>query len=143
MTLDENKAIARRFLEEVLVGGDLQVADEVLAKNVVNVDPLIYHQPGTGKEGIKEGIRLIHQAFPDINAEIRELLAEDDRVMAQFVLSGTNTGLYRGLPQPTGKHGSMRTIFVFRVVDGQIAEISGVADRMEFLTQLGILPNIG
>jgi steroid delta-isomerase-like uncharacterized protein len=143
MTLDENKAIARRFLEEVLVGGDLQVADEVLAKNVVNVDPLIYHQPGTGKEGIKEGIRLIHQAFPDINAEIRELLAEDDRVMAQFVLSGTNTGLYRGLPQPTGKHGSMRTIFVFRVVDGQIAEISGVADRMEFLTQLGILPDVG
>lgn len=143
MTLVENKAVVRRFLEEAFVGGDLQVADEVLAENVVNVDPIIYHQPGTGKEGIKEGIRLIHQAFPDINAEIRELLAEDDRVMAQFVLSGTNTGLYRGLPQPTGKHGSMRTILVFRVVDGQIAEISGVADRMEFLTQLGILPDIG
>lgn len=143
MTLVENKAVVRRFLEEAFVGGDLQVADEVLAENVVNVDPIIYHQPGTGKEGIKEGIRLIHQAFPDINAEIRELLAEDDQVMAQFVLSGTNTGLYRGLPQPTGKHGSMRTILVFRVVDGQIAEISGVADRMEFLTQLGILPDIG
>jgi steroid delta-isomerase-like uncharacterized protein len=143
VALGENKAVVRRFLEDVLVGGNMQVADEVLAEDVVNVDPLIYHQPGAGKEGIKAGIRLIHQAFPDISIQMGAMLAEDDRVMAQFVLSGTNTGPYRGLPQPTGKHGSMRTIFVFRIATGQIAEISGVADRMEFLTQLGILPDIG
>jgi steroid delta-isomerase-like uncharacterized protein len=143
VALGENKDIVRHFLEDVLVGGNMQVADEVLAEDVVNVDPLIYHQPGAGKEGIKEGIRLIHEAFPDISIDLKELLAEDDRVMAQFVLSGTNTGPYRGLAQPTGKHGSMRTIFVFRLRDGTIAEISGVADRMEFLTQLGILPDIG
>lgn len=143
MSVAENKAIVRRFLEHALIGGDMAVADAVLAEEVVNVDPLIYHQPGTGKAGIKEGIQLIHQAFPDIRAQNAVYLAEDDRVMAQFVLAGTNTGPYRGLAQPTGKRGSMRTIFVFRVVDGRIAEISGVADRMEFLTQLGILPDIG
>jgi predicted ester cyclase len=64
-------------------------------------------------------------------------------VIARFILAGTDTGPYRGLPQPTGKQASMRTILIFRVVDGRIDRIGGVADRMEFLTQLGILPDIG
>lgn len=143
MTLEENKSVVSRFLEQVFIGEDMAVADEVLAENVVNTDPLIYHQPGSGREGIKEGIRLIHQAFPDISIQLGDRLAEGDRVMARFILEGTNTGPYRGLAEPTGKHGSMRTILVFRVRDGKIAEIGGVADRMEFLTQLGILPDIG
>jgi steroid delta-isomerase-like uncharacterized protein len=143
MSIEENKALVRRFIEQVFIGGDMAVADELLAETVVNEDPLIYHQPGSGKDGIKAGIQLIHQGFPDISAQIEELLAEDDRVMVRFILEGTNTGLYRGLSQPTGKHGSMRTILIFHLTNGQIDQIGGVADRMEFLTQLGILPDIG
>lgn len=143
MSIGANKAVVRRFIEEAFVGGDMAVADELLADSVSNENPLIYHQPGTGKEGIKAGIALIHQGFPDISVSMQELLAEDERVMASFILAGTNTGPYRGHTQPTGKHATMRTILVFRVVDRQITEIGGVADRMEFLTQLGMLPDIG
>ncbi|MGH2588272.1 MAG: ester cyclase [Dehalococcoidia bacterium] len=143
MSIEENKAVVRRFIEQALNQADMAVADQVLAETAVDRDLLIYHQPGTGPAGIKEGIQLLHVAFPDLNAEIEELLAEEDRVVARLTISGTNTGPYRGLPQPTGKHGDMRAIFIFRVDDGRIAEIRGVADRMHLLTQLGILPDIG
>jgi steroid delta-isomerase-like uncharacterized protein len=143
VSISGNKTVVRRFLEEAFIGGDLEVADELLTETVVDENPLIYHQPGSGKAGVKAGIQLIHQGFPDLSGEIDELLAEDDRVMARFTVQGTNTGPYRGLPQPTGKHGDMRAIFHFRVIDGRIDEIGGVADRMHLLTQLGIVPDVG
>jgi steroid delta-isomerase-like uncharacterized protein len=143
MSTEENKTIVRRFIEQALNQADMAVADQVLAETAVDHDLLIYHQPGTGTAGIKECIQLLPIAFTVLHAEIEELLAEDDRVVARLTISGTNTGPYRGLPQPTGKHGDMRAIFIFRVADGRIAEIRGVADRMHLLTQLGVLPDIG
>lgn len=143
MSLVANKEVVRRFLLEALAGGDLLAADALLADSVRSENALIYHQPGSGKEGISEAIRLLHVGFPDLTIRVEEMMAEDDRVMARLTIAGTNTGPYRGLPEPTGKSGDMRAIFVFRLVGGRIAEIRGVADRMHFLTQLGILPDIG
>jgi steroid delta-isomerase-like uncharacterized protein len=143
MTTDANKAVVRRFFEDAFNRADMSSADQLIADSAVDHDLLIYHQPGSGKDGIKEGIRMLHIAFPDHNAEIEELLAEDDRVMVRLTMTGTNTGPYRGLPQPTGKHGEMRAIFVFHIAGGRIVDIRGVADRMHLLTQLGVLPDIG
>ena len=55
----------------------------------------------------------------------------------------TNTGDYRYLPAPTGRRAVWEGIGIFRVADGKITEIWGTADRMEMLTQLGLLPDIG
>jgi steroid delta-isomerase-like uncharacterized protein len=143
MSIEENKAVVRRFIDEVYNRADMAAADQVLAESAVDHDLLIWHQTGTGPAGIKEGIQMLHVGFPDLHAEIEELLGEDDRVVARMTMTGTNTGPYRGLPQPTGKHGDMRAIFIFRVADGRIAEIRGVADWMHMLTQLGVLPDIG
>jgi predicted ester cyclase len=83
------------------------------------------------------------EAFPDFRAEVEGLLADGDAVVAHLQLSGTNTGEYRGLPEPTGQAAQWEAVGIFRLVDGKIAEIRGVADRMGMLTQLGILPAIG
>ena len=38
---------------------------------------------------------MIRKSFPDIQVEILDLIAEEDRVAVFFRISGTNTGAYR------------------------------------------------
>jgi hypothetical protein len=59
------------------------------------------------------------------------------------VVSGTNTGDYRGLPQPTMRAFENEAVALFRIEGGKVAEIRGAADRLGMLVQLGILPDLG
>jgi predicted ester cyclase len=81
--------------------------------------------------------------FPDLHAEVRQMVDDGDCVAVRFELYGTNTGDYRYLPAPTGRRAVWEGIGIFRVVDGKIAEIWGTADRLGMLTQLDLLPDIG
>lgn len=55
-------------------------------------------------------------------------------------MSGTNTGNYRR-GGATGQTGSIRAFFIWRVESGLLAESWGVADRLDLLQQLGIVPS--
>jgi steroid delta-isomerase-like uncharacterized protein len=136
------KAVVQGFFNEVFNGHDPGALTRYVAADVVDHDPLVFAQP-EGPEGVEAGLRMLFVAFPDLHADVAELIAEGGTVVARLRCSGTNTGEYRGLPEPTMKRAEWRAIMVFRVADGKIAEIRGVADRMEMLTQLGILPDIG
>ena len=67
---------------------------------------------------------------------MEDLIAEGDKVVARNTVTGTHQGEYMGLP-PTGKSITYREIFIFRVVDGRIAETWGVVDVLSQLKQLG------
>jgi steroid delta-isomerase-like uncharacterized protein len=137
-----NKSVVQGLFDEVVNGHDPDVLHRYLAADVVDHEKLIYAQP-EGPDGVETGFRMLFEAFPDLHATVEQLVEEDDTVVARVRLSGTNTGAYRGLPEPTRRRAEWRAILVFRLADGKIAEIGGVADRMEMLTQLGILPDIG
>jgi predicted ester cyclase len=83
---------------------------------------------------------MIRKAFPDFHVEVLDLIAEDDKVASYLLMSGTNTGEYRR-GGATHKKGTMRAFFLWRVVDGKQAESWGMADRFQFLQQLGIVPS--
>jgi len=70
---------------------------------VVDHNAVIFMQP-EGPGGVQEGVRMLLRGFPDLHLTIEELIAEGDRVVARFTMSGTNTGEYRGLPAPTQRH---------------------------------------
>jgi steroid delta-isomerase-like uncharacterized protein len=138
-SLEANKALVRRLYEEGFNRGDLDVVDELVARDVVTHNPIILDAPA-GPDSIRGGIEMIRRAFPDFHVAVLDLIAEGDRVAALLEMSGTNTGDYRR-GGATGRSGSMRAFFVWRVQDGRLAESWGVADRFQFLQHLGIVPS--
>ena len=124
----------RRFFEEGLGRGNLDLVDELVAPNAVMHNPLILDAPSS----VRGSVEMLRQAFPDLNVEVLDLIAEGDRVAAFLRLSGTNTGAYRR-GSATNRHASMRAFFIWRIANGRLAESWGVADRFDFLQQLGII----
>jgi steroid delta-isomerase-like uncharacterized protein len=138
-TIDANKALVRRLYEEGFNQGNLDVVDELVAPDVVTHDPIILDAP-TGPDSIRGGIEMIRKAFPDFHVEVLDLVAEGDRVASFLLMSGTNTGDYRR-GGATHRKATMRAFFLWRVADGRLVESWGMADRLQFLQQLGIVPS--
>jgi steroid delta-isomerase-like uncharacterized protein len=138
-TLEANKALVRRLVEEGFNKGNLDVVDEIVAPDVVTHNPIILDAP-EGPDSVRGGIEMIRQSFPDIEVEILDMIAEGDRVAVFLLMSGTNAGDYRR-GGATGKKGSLRAFFIWRVADGRLAESWGVADRFDLLQQLGMIPS--
>jgi predicted ester cyclase len=141
VSLDENKAIAQRLFDAIN-NGTVDELPHVVAPDVVDHNAVIFMQP-EGPGGVEEGIRMLLQGFPDLHLTTEEILAEGDKVVIRFTMSGTNTGDYRGLPAPTQQYFESEAIAILRIADGRVAELWGTADRLGMLCQLGILPDLG
>jgi steroid delta-isomerase-like uncharacterized protein len=83
--------------------------------------------------------RAFYQAFGDIHHVIEDVFASDDRVAVRFVLHGTHTGSFFGLP-PTGRAITVAANVVMHVARGKIANLMGIFDEAGLLRQLGVLP---
>jgi predicted ester cyclase len=137
--LETNKAVVERLIEEGFNQGNLEAVDEIVSPDVVTHNPIILDAP-SGADSIRGGIEMIHKAFSDIKVEIRDMIAEGDRVATFLQMSGTNTGAYRR-GGATNESTSFRAFFIWRIADGRLVESWGVADRLDALQQLGIIPS--
>ena len=137
MGLAENKAVIGRFVEEVLNQGRLERADELVALDFVELDPLPGQQPG--REGLKQVIAAFRTAFPDIDWVIEEMVAEGDKVFSRFTWNGTHRGEFFGVPA-TGKQITVKGVVVDRVLNGQMVESRILMDGLGMMTQLGVIP---
>ena len=136
---EANKELVRRLYEEGFNAGNLDAVDELVSRDVVTHNPIILDAP-TGPDSIRGGIEMLRNSFPDLRVEVIDLIAEGDKVAAFLRMSGTNLGDYRR-GGATKRSGSMRAFFIWRVEDGKLAESWGVADRFDFLQQLGMIPS--
>ncbi len=137
MTPEEMKTRARRIADELFSQGDLAVADEILAPN------LIHHTPEThveGSEGAKQFVLALRRAFPDLSATVEDQIAEGDKVVQRIRWSGTHEGEFFGVP-PTGKRVTAELMEIHRMgPDGKIAEHWSSMDQLALLQQLGAMP---
>jgi steroid delta-isomerase-like uncharacterized protein len=131
---DANKALVKRFYEDVWAKGDLDVADELFAPDYVRHD----FRPGNpaGPEGQKEIARAFRAAFPDLSFEIDFLLADGDFVAGRWTATGTHLGPWAGL-EPTGNPMRFSAINVFRFSDGKVVELWNHRDDLGLMEQLG------
>ncbi len=123
---EDNKALVRRFTEEVANQGNLDVADELLAPNFVDHDVI----PGKvgGIEDVKRWIAERRASFSDLHFSIEEQIAEGDKVVTRIISSGTHDrNEYRGLA-PRGARITMETVNIYRVVEGKIVEVRHTAN---------------
>lgn len=137
MTAEENKAVARRYVEEGFNAGSMEALDELFAPDFVN------HDPGAPAvhdlEGLKESIRMLRQSFPDVRTSIDALLTDGDYVTKRFTVRGTQQREFNGIP-PTGKQIVCQGIDVSRISGGKIQELWMSFDYLGVLQQLGVLP---
>jgi steroid delta-isomerase-like uncharacterized protein len=134
MSTEENKAVVRRAIDEVVNKGDLAVVDEIMASNYV------YHFPThdiEGPEGFKEFISMMRTAFPDLHVTIEDLIAEGDTVAACFTMRGTFKGELMGMA-PTGKKLVFPEAVIIRFEHGKEVEATAYANMLSFNEQLGI-----
>ncbi len=140
MSNQENKAIVRRFCEQVLVKRNLAIVDELLTEGFVD------HTPGFGlppnRDGFRQSMVMVHAAFPDLEFEIEDLIAEGDRVAMRSRVTGTHKGEIAGI-QPTGNRVSVNTIHIFRIASARIAENWDIADLLGLMQQIGAVPALG
>jgi steroid delta-isomerase-like uncharacterized protein len=139
MLTETNKALSRRFLEEVFNNGKLNVLDEIIAKDHVTTGPGTLPGLPTGPEGQKQLVTVYRNAFPDVHFTVDEQIAEGDKVVTRWTGHGTHQGELLGIPA-TGKSSTVTGIAVDRIANGKIAESWGIFDQFGMMQQLGVIP---
>jgi len=137
MAAAENKAVLASFVEEVINEGKLERADDLVAIDFVELDPLPGQQQG--REGLKQVINAFRTAFPDIHWVIEEMVAEGDKVFSRFTWHGTHRGEFLGVPA-TGRQISVMGMVVDCVVAGKMVESQILMDSLSMMRQLGVIP---
>jgi steroid delta-isomerase-like uncharacterized protein len=137
MPTEDNKAAVRRFYQEVINGRNLDALDELLTPDGVD------HTFGSqNPEQAKQFFGMAHQAFPDLHAEVHDVIAEGDLVAARSTYTSTHQGESLGIPA-TGKQTTTNGVEFFRMEGGRQAEHWGGPDTFSFLVRLGVMPGPG
>jgi len=136
---EENKALARRAVEEIFNAGNLEVVDEIVSEDHVHHDPAMPEE-GHGREHTKEFASMYRSSFPDLHVEIQDQIAEGDRVAIRWVASGTHQGDLMGI-NPTGNRVTLMGMTIHRIVNAQIAETWEIYDALGMMQQVGAIPS--
>jgi steroid delta-isomerase-like uncharacterized protein len=133
MTSIDNKATARRVLEEIFPANDVDALCEVVSDQFVNHEAPDGTPQGLG--GITMFMNILNRAFSDQRWEIHDLLAEGDKVVLRCTHSGVHTGDFFGLP-PTGRSFAYDQMHFIRIQDGKGTEHWAVRDDASLMHQL-------
>jgi len=140
MSIEESKALARRWSEEIWRKGNLDAIDEFFASDFV----FNYAPPGVShdREGYKKTVTSLCGPFDDIDTTTEDMVAEGDKVAVRWTWRGTHKGEYMGIA-PTGKRVTITGISIIHIVGGKVAEEWGEMDDMGMMAQLGVFPPQG
>jgi steroid delta-isomerase-like uncharacterized protein len=135
MSAEVNKALVRRFYEEVWGRGNTDAAFEVFADDYVRHD-LRPVEALPGPAGQKKIADDFHAAFPDLEFTVDMIFGEGDFVVGRWTASGTHLGPWGGI-EPTGRRATYSAVNIFRFEDGRVAEIWNHRDDLGLAEQLG------
>src|SRR3990172_2838539 len=123
MGTEENKHVARRFLEDVINRGHVGMVNDFIAADFVD------HQAPPGvppnREGLKGWLTGFRTAFPDLHYTLNDAIAEGDRVVQYATGRGTMKGEFQGMP-PSGKTANWEEVHISRFAHGKVVEHWGV-----------------
>ena len=137
MSVQENEALVRRYIEECWNRHDLDASDELVSPDYLN------HAAST-EEYRRGGARRIWEwilsVFPDHRFDVDDVAADGQTVAVRGTMVGTHEGVLMGIA-PTGKRVAAQQSHWFRVADGKITEHWAVRDDLSMMRQLGIMPS--
>ncbi len=137
MSDEQNKQLVQRAFSGLFNRGELALADELVSAEFLNHEAP--PEAPRGPAGLRFMVTMLRTAFPDLQYDTEELIAEDDKVMARTTLRGTHLGTFMGIPA-TGRRCMQAQIHILRFVDGKVVEHRAVRDDLGMLQQLGVIP---
>jgi predicted ester cyclase len=121
------KETVQRFIDEAVNGGHDEIVDELFTPEMTAV--------------VREWFGAFRSSFPDLNMELLDLVAENDKVVGRFACSATHLGDWRGHP-PTGRRFErVDEVYFFTFSGERIAAVWGIEDTLDRFQQLGLDPN--
>ncbi|MET9487346.1 ester cyclase [Nocardia sp. NPDC006630] len=142
-TIADNKATITSFINALNEGIDGTATDWIayLSPQVIDHNQIIFgeaDEPGAAIEGFRQQLAAFSNTDDgEGGILIQDLMGEDGRVMARLRVVGKHTGAHARMPEPTGRSCDVEQIWVFTLVEGRIAEIRAVSDRLGMFLQLG------
>lgn len=132
----DNRAMIRRFIDEVWNQGRTDVIDQMFAAHFVDhVGGL--PNPLQGPDELKQFVSTYRAALPDLSFMIDEMFVTGDRVILRWSAMGTHRGEWMGIA-PTNRKVSASGVSIFRLSDAKVQEAWSYWDYLGFVTQLGV-----
>lgn len=140
MSVQENKAVVKRYFDEVWNEGKLATIDELYALGFVGHDPFARREV-QGTEGRKQYVAMFRAAFPDLHFTVEAQIGEEDLVVTRWSVRGTFTGPFMGI-KPTGKPGVVTGVTIDRFAEGKFVESWIHRDDLGMLQNMGVVPEL-
>ena len=121
MSLEKNKGVIERWIE---------------AHNRLDIEAALACWADETHVRLRPAFNRFRDGFPDRHVTIDEMIAEGDKVVARWTMTGTHRGVWREIPA-TGKTIQWNGMDIYTVVNGKIAALDRAADSLELLKQLG------
>jgi len=137
----DNKAVVRRLYEEVWNKRKLEVINEIISPSHALQASNIFGS-SIGPEAYKRNALLFFAGYPDLHWTIEDTIAEKDKVVACWTISGTHKGDYLGVPA-TNKKISVDGMTVHHITNGKIMDSYVSWDIWGMMQQLGVVPALG
>ena len=137
----DNKAIVRRLYEEVWNNRKLELISEIISPSHALQAPSVAGS-AIGPEAYKRQVLRFLEGYPDLHWTIEDTIAEEDKVVACWTISGTQRGEYLGIPA-TNKKVSVDGITIHHIANGKIMDSYSNWDALGMMQQLGVVPALG
>src|SRR5207244_12258548 len=128
-----NEEVMRSIFQQIVVEGNLDLADELLHGNYVE-----HPEDVPGRQVWKDRIAMVRRAFPDLSVTIDEMVVDGDRVATRTTIRGTHKEDLMGIAA-TGRAVDVIGVDITHLQDGQAIERWGGIDMFGLLRQLGAL----
>jgi steroid delta-isomerase-like uncharacterized protein len=132
-----NKQVVRQFFE-LLGRNDTERMEQLL----ISSTQYSFHpsgMPNMDWNGHKQLLAAITRAFPDLHHDVKDMVAEGDKVAVRLNVTGTHKGEFQGIP-PSGRKLSLDEMAFLTIIDGRITEGWIISDTMSFMQQIGAIP---
>lgn len=138
MSAEANKALVRRFYEEI-DKGNIDAMDELVAEDYLDHNPPPFPGLPPGREGLKQSFKIFWKATPGYH-RIEEQIAEGDKVVTRLTSFGKHEGDLPEAPR-TGNDLKMTSITIHRISNGKLVEKWAEKNVLGFLQQIGVIPS--
>ncbi|MFO1475535.1 MAG: ester cyclase [Verrucomicrobiota bacterium] len=128
--------IIREFTDRVLNGGDVEAVGDYFREDMVEEVP--FPGQGPGVNGLKDVLRGMRSAFPDMHWTIEEQIESDDKVVSRFTWTGTHRGDFLGVGT-TGRRVNVWGVVIDRFVGDKVKSTRIIMDGLGLMAQMGAL----
>ncbi len=140
MSIEDNKQVIRKYIEEVINTGNVGMIHNFIASNYTEIHEGKRYPVGI--EGAREHIVGVRRTYPDLKLTVDRQIAEGDWVATCITARGTHKGTWLGM-KPTGKQVSFTGVNIEKVENGKITEHGGAANLLLQLLEIGAIKVVG